>query len=282
MIVYGSNIQCCPCPCLWCEGGTCSESDIDLTATLLSWWELTDGISALSDTDQGIYGNALSHAGASPSYVNDTDRGDLTGAANFGSAVFFVLTDGVGDYIDSEPTTWGIAVKLDDLLQDGTILYYGDASFGYEIRYDYALNRFLWIVGGNSGTVTVVGNEGGDVVAGEWYWIEAAYSGGTASVRVARNRTDEGFPMEIEADTGTVPGGILETPGNLVIGFGTSVLHGRLAAVGYWGKTLNDCERGRVNNPTDYPFSAAVAAGFESEGGDSFAAEDGSTTFVPE
>ena len=259
--------------------GTCSAEDYDLLTGLESWWPLTNGANGLLDTDYGPNGNDLSHTGAPPTFIADTDRGSYIGAANFGAAVFFVFTDASGEYSGGEfqtVFTWGVWVKLDDLLHDGTILYYGDLLTQYELRYETAINRFVWEVEGNSGQARVIGNSSGAVVAGEWYWIEASYSSGTATLRVALDRTDQGFPLSTSADSETVPGNIKEVLGNVVIGFGTDVLHGRIGPVGFWSRELNSCERGRINQPTDYPFEVTASEDARlTEEGDERIDEDG-------
>jgi hypothetical protein len=237
---------------------------VDLLTTLASWWQLTDGISALSDLDQGPYAKNLDHAGASPSYIHDTLRGGTPGAANFGAAVFFGLNDPAGLYISADaPFTIGVWVWL-DALADGTIIYYGDLNLGYELSYEAGTNQFWWVVQGMSGVAGVLADAPGAISTANWYWIEASYDPATqlAGLRVATGRTAEGEPLELAspyAASAPVPGGLDETPGNLVIGYGSAVLQGRVTAVGFWVGLLTDLERGRINAPFDYPFTTEAA-----------------------
>jgi len=277
------------------DSATCSESDIDLLTSLYSWWELTDNVSAIDLADQGIVNFDMvdNSSGLPPAYVHDTDRGDPPGAAVFlqGDGTGLKAVDAPGFYIptDDNSFTIGIWVKLGVNAVDGNILtYHTGTTVRYRLRYMVAADRFVFSVVGASGTLNVTANSLGSPTIGTWYWIELSYdyTSGIAGIRVAPARTPAGQPLVVEHETGVVPGGLVRNAGALSLGYygsGTNfAFEGRAAAVGFWGGLLNDCERGRLNVPSDYPFPAPVAAGFESEGSDSFAAEDGSTTFDPE
>lgn len=246
----------------------CLEEDINLFTGLASWWQLTDGVSALSDTDLGAYSNALDHSGASPSYSHQTDRGGTPGAAYFGAPKFFTLNDPSGFYITRDtPFTFGVWVKLSSNV-NGTIIHYGDAVLGYELRYVAIDHRFEWEITGLTGTGLAYG-DAVIVTTGVWYFVEASWDklNVRARLRIASTRTPQGSPLLSSLnDYDGVPGGLAEVPGNLTIGFGSAFLDGWITSVGFWTRLLTDCERGRLNQPFDYPFSDTEGARLAEDG----------------
>ncbi len=303
-MMWATCLKARPSPLVWCGGAgggtvSCSEGDIDLVTGLLSWWQLTDGVSLVSGADQGPLNLDLNPDG--PLYTAGIERGGEPGAALFPyEGAFANVSDPSGFYISTENAiTIGLWLRLDDKGASTLILSYMTGApyvTRYELAYDDGADRFVWSMRGVSGAVSVVANTLGSPTAGQWYWMELTYDPATtlAGIRVAPTRTADLEALDIDADTAVVPGGLAEVPGSFNLGhsgspdsmrfpgFELDSFSGALAGVGFWARTLNVCERGRLNMPTDYPFAEAVAAGFESEGGDSFVAEDGSTTFDPE
>ncbi len=271
----------------------CSEGDIDLTTGLLSWWELTDHVSNYTTADQGP-ANIIADIDG-PLYVHDTDRGGEPGAIDFdnGPNTFVRMSDPSGYYISTEnPITIGLWVKLADKAATNLILsYLGAGSVPrYELAYDESVDLLAWSMRGVDATVTVHAATLGSPAIGTWYWVELTYDPATelAGIRVATTRTADLESLAIAADTAVVPGGLEESPGQLLFGrtgiAGSLVaagitldgFGGELAAVGFWTRALTDCEGGRLNMPTDYPFIASRI----SEEGNTRISEEGGTRIL--